>query len=207
MYTTTLRGLAALLAFVVAASSVTRRPGNASTDEKLTQVLAELQEAYAKTEFDPNPSGHTDLGDAKRRRVNSRPTSAGSTKRFAGLSAVRTNISASINPDVAASPSVGTLVLDESLQLPGHFCTSTAIRSASQPPQQARVTEPAGRFNYEVYTDDNTNPVHSFSERVFGGRPGLSDHGQSIKRLGARLTSLEAALRGRFVVCRIGRRP
>ncbi len=173
MHTTTLRGLAALLAFVVAASSVRAGPETQTSDDKLSQVLAELQDVTRKlsaiqirqdVEITSMQNDVTEL----KAHVNRL------SDEVRRLSGVKTTISASINPEVAA-PTRATLVLTNHYSFPATFYVNgRAIRV--EPAQQVRVPEPAGRFSYEIYTDDNANPLHALAEPRPGGRPKLPDH-------------------------------
>ena len=164
MHTKTLRGLAVLLAFVVAASSVRAGPETQTTDAKLSQVLEELKDVTRKLgaiqirQDVQITAMQSDLNQLKAdvSRLNDE---------LRRLSPVKTTIAASINPD-AAPPAVGTLVLTNQYSYPATFYVNgRPIRV--QPAQQARVSEPSGRFSFEVYTDDHAdNPVHPLSERV-----------------------------------------
>ncbi len=148
MHTTTVRGLAALLAFVAAASSVRAGP----EDDKLSQVLTQLHDVtnklsqiQIKQDLEIT-SMQNDVSQLKTdvNRLN---------EEIHRLSAVKTTVAASINPDVAL-PSTGTLVLTNHYSYPATFVVNgRSIRV--MPAQAARVTEPAGRFNFSVYTDDD----------------------------------------------------
>jgi hypothetical protein len=162
MHTSTLRGLAALLAFVVAASSVRAGPETPLNDDKLSQVLTQLQEVTNKLsaiqirQDIQIQSMQNDVSQLKAdvSRLN---------EEIRRLSTVKTNISASINPN-PAPPVTGTLVLENRYSFPATFYVNgQPIRV--MPSQLARVTEPVGRFSYQIYTDDRTIPVQPLSDR------------------------------------------
>jgi hypothetical protein len=150
MHTTTVRGLAALLAFVVAASSV-RAAG--PEDDKLSQVLTQLQEVNNKIsviqlKLEIQSTSMQKEVDQLKLDVNRL------SDELRRLSPVKTTIAASINPDLPAPVTTGTLVLTNHYSVPALFIVNgRSIRV--MPSQAAHVTEPAGRFNFSVYTDTN----------------------------------------------------
>jgi hypothetical protein len=162
MYTSTFRGLAALLTFVVAASSACAGPETPPNDDKLSQVLTQLQEvtnrlgAIQIRQDIQIQSMQNDVSQLKTdvSRLNEE------IRRF---STERTNIAASINPEVAA-PVTAALILTNHYSVPATFYVNG--RPIRVPPsQQARVMHPVGRFSYEIYTDDRTIPVQPLSDR------------------------------------------
>jgi hypothetical protein len=157
MHATTVRGLAALLTFVAAASAVRAGP----EDDKLSQVLPQLQDVTNKLsqiqikQDVQITSMQNDLSQLKAdvNRLN---------EELRRLSAVKTTIAASINPEVAA-PATGTLILTNHYSYPATFI----VNGRSIPvmaSQAARVVQPAGRFNFSVYTD-NDGLVYSAGDR------------------------------------------
>jgi hypothetical protein len=165
MHITTLRGLAALLAFVVAASSVRAGP----EDDKLSQVLTQLQEVTNKLsqiqirQDIQITSMQNDVSQLKAdvSRLN---------EEVRRLGAVKTNISASINPD-AAAPATGTILLENHYRFPATMIVNGQSLRV-MPSEERHVVAPVGRFTFEVYTDDQVNPVHSLADRLLvAGRP------------------------------------
>jgi HAMP domain-containing protein len=144
MHTTTVRGLAALLVFVAAASSVRAGP----EDDKVSQ-LQDLANKLSQIQIKQDiliTSMQNDIGQLKAdvNRLN---------EEVRRLSPVKTNISASINPEVAP-PATGTLILTNHYSYPATFIVNG--RSIPVPPSQvARVLLPVGRFNFSVYTDND----------------------------------------------------
>jgi hypothetical protein len=149
MYTTTVRGLAALLAFVVAASSVRAGP----EDDKLSQVLSQLQEINNKIgviqlKLDIQSTSMQKEVDQLKLDVNRL------SDELRRLSPVKTTIAASINPDLPAPVTTGTLVLTNHYSVPAIFIVNGRSIPVL-PSQAARVVQPAGRFNFSIYTDTN----------------------------------------------------
>jgi hypothetical protein len=153
MHTTTVRGLAALLAFVAAAASVRAGPEDdkvlqlQDVTNKLSQIqikqdvlITSMQNDIAQLKADVNR-----LNEEMRRQ-----------------SAVKTTIAASINPDVVL-PATGTLVLTNHYSYPATFIVNGRSIPV-MPSQAARVVQPAGRFNFSVYTD-NDGLVYAPGER------------------------------------------
>ena len=146
-----------------AVSSVRAGPETTTKDEKLSQVLEELQDLTRKLSSIQIrqdlqiTSMQNDVNQLKAdvNRLN---------EEMRRLSPVKTTIAASINPEVA-TPAVGTLVLTNHYSFPATFYVNG--RPIRVPPaQQARVAEPSGRFSFEVYVDDNATPIHTLAERV-----------------------------------------
>ena len=169
MYTSILRGLAALLALVVAASLVRAGPETPPNDDKLSQVLTQLQEVTNKLsaiqirQDIQIQSMQNDVNQLKAdvSRLN---------EEMRRLSTVKTNIAASINPE-AAAPVTGTILLENHYRFPATVIVNgQALRV--MPSEGRRVVAPAGRFTFEVYTDDRANPVHPLADRLLAaGRP------------------------------------
>ena len=147
MHTTTLRVLAALLAVVVAVSSVRAAgPENQTNEDAQSRILKQLQKATLKlSEIQirqdiQSTAMQNDLNQLKAdvNRINEE------LRRF---SPVKTNISASINPE-AVPPAMGKLVLTNNYNQPAKFYVNgQAIPVA--PSQQASVDVPAGRFTWK----------------------------------------------------------
>ena len=144
MRTTTVRGLAALLAFVVAVSSVRAGP----EDDKLSQlqdVANKLSQIQLKQDI-LITSMQNDVNQLKAdvNRLN---------EEIRRLSAVKTTIAASINPNPAL-PVTGTILLANHYSYPATFIVNG--QSIRVPPSEGRrVTAPVGRFTFSVYTDND----------------------------------------------------
>jgi hypothetical protein len=152
MYTTTVRGLAALLAFVVAASSVRAGPETLLSDEKLSQVLAQLQEVTNKLsaiQISQDVQLHSMQNDVNQLKADVNRLN----EEMRRLSPVKTNIAASINPNPVL-PVTGTILLANHYSYPATFIVNG--QSIRVPPSEGRrVVAPVGRFTFSVYTDND----------------------------------------------------
>ena len=144
MHTTTVRGLAALLAFVVAASSVRAGP----EDDKVAQ-LQDLANKLSQVQIKQDlliTAMQNDIGQLKAdvNRLN---------EEMRRLSPIKTNIAASINPNPVL-PVTGTILLANHYSYPATFIVNG--QSIRVPPSEGRrVVAPIGRFTFSVYTDND----------------------------------------------------
>ena len=153
MYTTTVRGLAALLAFVAAASSVrAASPETPLSDEKLSQVLAQLQEVTNKLsaiQISQDVQLHSMQNDVTQLKADVNRLN----EEMRRLSPVKTNIAASINP-TPVLPVTGTILLANHYSYPATFIVNG--QSIRVPPSEGRrVVAPVGRFTFSVFTDND----------------------------------------------------
>jgi len=163
MHTSTLRGLAALLAFVVAASSVRAGPETPLNDDKLSQVLTQLQEVTNKLsaiqirQDIQIQSMQNDVSQLKAdvSRLN---------EEIRRLSTVKTNISASINPN-PAPPVTGTILLENHYSFPATVIVNgQSIRV--MPSEGRRVVAPAGRGWEYVLEQDLVGNAGKWAEEA-----------------------------------------
>ncbi len=155
MCTWTLRTFVALAAVALAVSTMRAAPPEfpTSTDEKLTQVLLQLQEVKSRLstmqaaqdmqiqlmqdDIDRMKSDVARLKDEVRR-----------------LSATSTSVAASINPAAPAVPQLatGNIVVDNLYNTPATVVINNQ-NFRVEPFQHLSVPATVGRFTYAVYTD------------------------------------------------------
>jgi predicted PurR-regulated permease PerM len=160
MRTWTTRILTALIAVSLAAASVHAGPESVTTDEKLNQILSQLdrltqvpdqiQDLKMKVnrlQANQDLQIKTTQEDIERLRAEVNRLSD-DVKRLS----TTTNIAASINP-APVLPAAGAILLDHRYVSPATvFINGLPYRL--MPFEQRRVVHPVGAFNYAVYTDN-----------------------------------------------------
>ena len=155
MRTWTLRGLTALLTLAVAVPMLRAAPPSESltTEDRLTLVLDQLRDVRSRlAEIQDNQllQIKSMQGDIDRLKEEMRRL----TDEMHRLSVAPPTIAASINPNPPATPLVtGTIQLENRYSYPATvFINNQSYRL--NPFERRSVAEPAGRFNYSVYTDN-----------------------------------------------------